>query len=56
MKTDHSASRRAARLVLAAAFILMLPWLAMQVTDQVAWDPADFVLAGGLLVGNWSYV
>jgi hypothetical protein len=52
MKTDHSASRRAARLVLAAAFILMLPLLAMQVTDQVVWDLADFAVAGGLLVGT----
>jgi hypothetical protein len=52
MKTDHSAYRRAARLVLAAAFILMLPLLAMQVTDQVVWDLADFAVAGGLLVGT----
>jgi hypothetical protein len=52
MKTDHTAYRRAARLVLAAAFILVLPWLAMQVTDQVRWDLADFAVAGALLVGT----
>ena len=34
----------------AAAFIL-LPVLAMQVTDQVNWSLADFVLAGGLVAG-----
>jgi hypothetical protein len=52
MKTDHPAYRRAARLVLAVAFILMLPLLAMQVTDQVVWDLADFAIAGALLVGT----
>ena len=29
-------------IVLAAAFILLLPLLAMQFTDEVAWGPADF--------------
>jgi hypothetical protein len=52
MKTNHTAHRRAARLVLAAAFILMLPLLAMQFTDQVVWDLADFAVAGALLVGT----
>jgi hypothetical protein len=51
MKTDHTAYRRVARLVLAVAFLLMLPLLAMQVTDQVVWDLADFAVAGALLVG-----
>ena len=37
---------------LATAFILMLPLLAMQVTDQVVWDLADFAVAGALLVGT----
>ena len=35
----------------AAALILLLPLLAMQVTDQVAWSLTDFVFAGALLVG-----
>jgi hypothetical protein len=52
MKADHSAYRRAARLVLAVAFILMLPLVAMQLTDQVRWDLADFAVAGALLVGT----
>ena len=40
------------RIVLAAAFILLLPLLAMQITDEVVWDLADFVVAGALLVGT----
>jgi uncharacterized membrane protein YdcZ (DUF606 family) len=34
-----------------AALILLLPFLAMQFTDEVAWGPADFVVAGALLFG-----
>jgi|GEM_PF-75401 len=33
----------------AAALMLILPWLAMQVTDQVVWDVVDFVIFGALL-------
>jgi len=33
----------------AAAFMLVLPWFAMQVTDQVAWDVVDFAVLGALL-------
>jgi len=32
-----------------AASLLVLPWLAMQVTDQVVWDIVDFAILGGLL-------
>lgn len=35
-----------------AAFILLLPLLAMQVTDEVVWSPADFAVAGVLLIGT----
>jgi hypothetical protein len=52
MKTDHTAYRRAARVVLVPASILMLPLVAMQVTDEVRWDLADFAVAGTLLVGT----
>ncbi len=34
---------------LKTAFILLLPLLAMQVTDEVVWDLADFAVAGTLL-------
>ncbi|MDQ3259144.1 MAG: hypothetical protein M3R15_35650 [Acidobacteriota bacterium] len=35
----------------AAALILLLPLLAMRVTDEVVWGAADFAFAGALLVG-----
>jgi hypothetical protein len=34
-----------------AAALILLPLLAMQVTDEVAWDLADFAFAGTLVVG-----
>lgn len=36
---------------IAIAAILVLPFLAMQWTDEVAWTAADFAVAGILLVG-----
>lgn len=39
------------RIALATAFILLLPLLAMQFTDEVIWDFADFAVAGVLLFG-----
>jgi hypothetical protein len=39
------------RVALATAFILLLPLLAMQFTDEVVWDLADFAVAGALLIG-----
>ena len=33
----------------AAAFLLLLPLFAMQVTDQVVWDAADFAVFGAML-------
>jgi hypothetical protein len=52
MKTDNPAYRSTIGIVLAAAFILLLPLLAMQITDEVVWDLADFAVAGVLLVGT----
>jgi hypothetical protein len=34
-----------------AAALILLPLLAMQVTDEVAWGPGDFVFAGALVGG-----
>jgi hypothetical protein len=34
-----------------AALMLLLPLFAMQVTDQVVWDVADFAIFGTMLVG-----
>ena len=35
-----------------AALILLLPLIAMQFTNEVNWDVADFALAGAFLVGT----
>lgn len=40
------------RVVLATAFILLLPLLAIQFTDEVVWDLTDFVVAGVLLFAS----
>ena len=40
------------RIALVTALILLLPLLAMQFTDEVVWDLADFVVAGALLFGT----
>jgi hypothetical protein len=39
-------------IALATAFILMVPFLAMQFTDDVVWSPTDFAVAGTLLFGT----
>jgi hypothetical protein len=44
-------NKRIIGIVLGAAFILLIPLVAMQFTEEVAWDRADFVVAGALLVG-----
>jgi hypothetical protein len=43
--------KSAGRVALAVACILLLPVLAMQFTDEVVWDLADFAVAGALLCG-----
>lgn len=43
--------KSAIRVALATALILLLPFLAMQFTDEVVWDLADFAVAGVLLFG-----
>lgn len=40
------------RLALATVLILLVPLLAMRFTDEVAWGPADFIIAGILLFGT----
>lgn len=34
-----------------AAFLLLVPLIAMQITNEVNWSVMDFVVAGGLLFG-----
>ena len=52
MKTRKTASRPAVRIALATAFILLLPLVGMQITDEVDWGLADFAFAGALLGGT----
>jgi hypothetical protein len=47
-----TAYRSAVRVALVTAFILLLPLVAMQMTDEVDWGILDFVLAGALLGGT----
>lgn len=44
-------NRRSLALWGAAATLLLLPLAAMQFTDEVEWDLADFVVFGAMLVG-----
>lgn len=52
MPKRRTALRSTIRIVLATACILSLPLVAMRFTDEVAWDLADFAVAGALLVGT----
>jgi hypothetical protein len=52
MTKDQVKHRSTIRVLLAAAFVLLLPLSAMQFTDEVVWSLADFAVAGGLLVGT----
>lgn len=47
----RSLRRSVVRVALATASILMLPLVAMQLTDEVVWTAADFAAAGALLFG-----
>jgi hypothetical protein len=49
MSTSKTVRRSALRVALVVAFVLSLPLVAMQFTDDVVWSLADFVLAGVLL-------
>jgi hypothetical protein len=51
-KEAMNRNKPAVRIALVTAFILLLPLVAMQITDEVDWGVADFVLAGLLLGGT----
>jgi peptidoglycan/LPS O-acetylase OafA/YrhL len=46
---SRAVHRSAIRVALGVALILSLPFVAMQVTSDVVWSLADFVIAGVLL-------
>lgn len=45
-------SKNILRIILATAFILLIPFIAMQFTNEVNWDLTDFVTIGALLLGT----
>jgi hypothetical protein len=51
-RKQKTAYRSARGVALATAFILLVPLLAMQFTDEVAWGVVDFAVAGALLGGT----
>jgi hypothetical protein len=52
MKMSWTAYRSAVRVALVTACILLVPLVAMQITNEVDWGVADFVFAGVLLGGT----
>jgi hypothetical protein len=45
-------NKRLIGIVLAVAFLLFIPLVAMQFTSEVNWSPFDFLIAGILLLGT----
>lgn len=51
-RSIHPVVRSAMTVALVTTLLLLIPLLAMQLTDEVAWTTADFVVAGALLFGT----
>jgi hypothetical protein len=45
-------NKRLAGIVLTVAILLLIPFLAMQFTNEVNWSVSDFMVAGVLLLGT----
>lgn len=56
MTVGTLARRPRARVAFATALLLLLPALAMWFTDEMAWGPLDFALAGALIAGAGSVI
>jgi hypothetical protein len=52
MNTDPTAHRSLIAIVLATVLLLAVPLVGMLVTDEVAWGPVDFAVAGALILGT----
>ncbi len=50
--SNRNAYRSVVGVALATAFILLIPLLAMRITDEVVWTLFDFVFAGALIFGT----
>lgn len=45
-------NKRLIAIVLTATFLLLIPFVAMQFTNEVDWSSFDFIIAGTLLIGT----
>jgi Kef-type K+ transport system membrane component KefB len=45
-------NKRGIGIVLTVVFLLLIPLIAMQFTNEVNWNQSDFVVAGVLLLGT----
>lgn len=45
-------NKRLIYIVLTVALLLLIPFVAMQFTDEVVWTLSDFIIAGVLLLGT----
>lgn len=45
-------NKRFKLILLIVAIILLIPFIAMQFTEEVKWSPFDFIVAGVLLLGT----
>ncbi|AQG79044.1 hypothetical protein [Spirosoma montaniterrae] len=45
-------NQRLIGILLTVAFLLSVPFFAMQLTDEVNWTLSDFIIAGTLLLGT----
>ncbi len=52
MKTEHNLIRSITYPAAATALLLLIPFIAMQFTAEVAWTLSDFIIAGILLFGT----
>ena len=45
-------NKRVTAIVITVALLLLIPLIAMQFTNEVKWDLADFIIMGVLLLGT----